>query len=301
MKKRRNKVVGIVFFVLAAVIWGFLFNAFRENSFTLFPAGGYGVYSLTDSIAGGYSTVDLTQGENSIAAKINIRSGKAYPYAGIGFNMMARENRPVGHFDLSRYDSLAVVAVAGRMRSISLRVMTDDPVYSRAGAYLTYRPLEVQIPVEKTFSEQKVSLASFKTREWWLAERGMEQDDGLTYFYRTALLEVFNGEGSLRGIPDEIELRSIRMWGENRDFKKGMYFALGLYVLLLVGFAVLAFRKPKDKDELKSRMDQAARLLKTTDKSLAEIAIEVGEKSQSRLERNFKKFYGEKPLAYRRK
>jgi len=240
--KKRNKIVGIAVFVVLACAWAGLFNAFKENVFTLYPAGGFGVYPLNDSIAGGYSTVELSQTENSIAAKVNIRSGKAYPYAGIGFNLMSRENRPVGHFDFSKYDSVAVVAVAGRMRSITLRLMTDDPVYSRAGAYLTYRPLEVQVPVEKSYSEQKVSLSSFNTKEWWLAERGMEDDDGLTYFYRTALLEIFNGEGALRGIPDEIEIKSVRMWGENRDFKKVMYFALGLYVLLLAGFVVLLRR-----------------------------------------------------------
>jgi transcriptional regulator GlxA family with amidase domain len=48
-------------------------------------------------------------------------------------------------------------------------------------------------------------------------------------------------------------------------------------------------------------MEKAAHLLKTTDKSLAEIALEVGEKKVSRLERNFCKAYGLKPLEYRRK
>ena len=48
-------------------------------------------------------------------------------------------------------------------------------------------------------------------------------------------------------------------------------------------------------------MEKVARLLKSTDKSLAEIALEVGEKKVSRLERNFRKVYRLSPLEYRRK
>ena len=299
--KKSNKIIGLACFAVAACIWAVLFCTFSENTFTLYPKGGFGIYPLNDSLAGGYSTVSLTEGDNSIVAEINVRSGKSYPYAGIGFNLMSREHRPTGHFDLSKFDTISIIAVSGRMRSITLRLLTDDPVYSRQGSYLTYRPLEIQVPVEKSFSEHKVPLSGFKTCEWWLAERGMEQDDGLTYFYRAALFEIFNGEGTLRGIPDEIEVKSAYMWGENRDFKKGMYLALAFLVILFAGFAILAFRKPVNKEQLKRRMERTASLLKTTDKSLAEIAIAVGEKSPARLESNFRKVYGVKPMDYRRK
>ena len=56
-----------------------------------------------------------------------------------------------------------------------------------------------------------------------------------------------------------------------------------------------------DHGALKLQMEKVARLLKTTDKSLAEIAIDVGEKKVSCLERNFRKVYKLTPLEYRRK
>ena len=296
-----SKVIGVAAFAVAFGVWGVVFLMFRNTALTMFPGGGYEVYALTDNAAGGYSTSDLTVGDSSIAAHINVRSGKAYPYAGIGFNLMSLNHRPSGYFDFSRFDSVAVVVAAGRMRTVTFRIMTNDPVYSRVGAYLTYRPLEVQLPVGASFAELKASLVDFKNKEWWLVAQGLDKDDGLSYFYNSAVFEVFNGESTLRGIPDDIELKSIRMWGENRDFQKGMFFAAGLLVFLLAGFVTFWVRASKAKQNpLQPKMEMAAKLLKTTDKSVAEIAIAVGEKSPSQFEGDFKKIYGKKPLDYRR-
>jgi transcriptional regulator GlxA family with amidase domain len=80
-----------------------------------------------------------------------------------------------------------------------------------------------------------------------------------------------------------------------------MFFGLGLLAILFVCFVYRAFRKPEDRAVLKEQIEKTARLLKSTDKSLAEIALEVGEKKVSRLERNFRKVYRLSPLEYRRK
>jgi hypothetical protein len=76
------------------------------------------------------------------------------------------------------------------------------------------------------------------------------------------MFEVFNGEGALRGIPDDIELKSIRLWGENRDFQKGMFFALAAMILLLGAFLYMAFRKPRDAAAFESQMKEAAQIIR---------------------------------------
>ena len=111
------------------------------------------------------------------------------------------------------------------------------------------------------------------------------------------------------GIPDEIDVRSIRLWGENRTFKALMFVALAVIVLAYAGFISLTVRNSKGQvesrekkyNELKSRMGQAAKLLKESDRSIAEIAIAVGEKSSGAFEKDFVRVYGVKPLEYRTK
>lgn len=293
--------IGLSFtFAVVLAVWGLLFASFKNCDYLVFPQTSFEIYALTDSLAGGYSVSDIDVKDSSIAAKVNIRSGKAFPYAGFGFNLTSVNNRPAGYFDFSRYDSMEVVVATGRMQSAKVRIVTDDPIYSRQGNYLSYRPLEQSLKTTYSFAPVKISMMDFKTPEWWLAAQGLDHEDGLTYFYRSLRLEVFNGEGVLRGIPDEIEVKSIRMWGKNRSFITGMYLTLAFVLILLVVFIVCLVRKPSDKSALKSQMEMAASLLRTTDKSVAEIAIEVGLKKPGQLESLFRKAYGKRPLEYRR-
>lgn len=299
-----NKILGVAAFAAIFCVWAILFQSYKNSATVVFPAIGYEIYTLTDMEAGGFSTSETRENDTSIVARVNIRSGKAYPYAGFGINLTSLNNRPIGYFDFSDYDSIAVVVSTGRMRSVTLRILTDDPVYSQSGSYLSYRPLEHEVLVAGSQTEAKASLMDFKNKEWWLVAQGLDKDDGLSYFYRSMMLEIFNGENVLRGIPDEIEVKSIRLWGENRDFQKGMLFVAGLLVLLFVGFVVFKVRGSKMSPELKKKkihkeMEKTAELLRTTDLSLAEISIVVGLKSPAQLERKFKKIYKQHPLDYR--
>lgn len=233
-------------FVVFFAVWIFLFDKFSENHQILFPTGVHEVYVLTDSPVGGFSTSELVQTDSSVSARVNIRSGMAYPYAGVGLNLLSVNKRPsADFFDFSRFDSMAVRVETGRMSKVSIRFMNNDPVYSKQGSYVSYRPLVASVNVPaKANQEARISLADFRVPEWWLAGQGLEKDDGLRYMQRGVLFEVYNGEGALRGIPDEITLRSIRLWGENRTFKSLMYVVLGLGIVGLV-VAVYLIRKKK--------------------------------------------------------
>jgi len=235
MKIRTRIVIGAVFAFLVFA-WVYAFLAFRATSCVVFPANTFGIYALTDEPFGGTSTSELDVKDSSIDISINVRSGVAYPAVGVGFNLMSVGNRPAGLFDLSKYDSVEVVFSTGRMRSISLRILTDDPVHTKEGLRETLRPLVLNVPASRTPESAKFSLGEFKTAVWWLAAMGLEKDDGLTYFYRSSAIEVANGDGIMRGIPDEINLKEIRLWGVNRDFERGMY---ALLVVILVVLALL--------------------------------------------------------------
>lgn len=292
--------------VVLIALWVALFVTFRSTEQVLFPGGTYQVYPVTDSTVGGFSTVELSQSDSVISARVNIRSGMAYPYAGMGVNLLSIHNRPAsGYFDFSDYDSLVIDAETDRMRKIGVKILNDDPVYSQKNDYRSYRPMVSQVQVRK--NGVAVSMLDFKVPEWWLAMQGLEKDDGLRYMNRGMLFEITNGEGTMLGIPDEITVRSIKLWGENRTFKALMYVALAVIAAVYAGVVALVVRgsewsvkkRMKKEENLKSRMASAAKLLRESDRSVAEIAIAVGAGSPSSFEKDFVRIYGVKPLDYR--
>ena len=300
-------VLASVALVVLVAVWIALFVTFRSTEQVLFPGGSYQVYPVTDSMVGGFSTVELSQSDSVISARVNIRSGMAYPYAGMGVNLLSVNNRPAsGFFDFSDYDSLVIDAETNRMRKIGVKILNDDPVYSQKNDYRSYRPMVSQAQVRK--NGVAVSMLDFKVPEWWLAMQGLEKDDGLRYMNRGMLFEITNGEGTMLGIPDEITVRSIKLWGENRTFKALMYVALVLIFAVYGGAIALAVRgserfvksRKKKLEDLKARMATAAKLLKESDRSVAEIAIAVGAESPSLFERDFARIYGVKPLYYKK-
>ena len=193
------------------------------------------------------------------------------------------------------------------MRRIGVKILNDDPVYSQKNVYQSYRPMVAQASVGKNGAA--ISMLDFKVPEWWLAMQGLEKDDGLRYMNRGMFFEITNGEGTMLGIPDEITVRSIKLWGENRTFKALMIVSLVVILLAYVGVVALAVRdsehfakrRSEKQDDLKARMERAADMLKKTDRSVAEIAMAVGERTPAAFEKDFVRVYGVKPLDYRRK
>jgi len=303
----KKTVVASLLLVVLVAAWTAAFVAFGTSEQELFPARTFPVYTVTDSVVGGFSTSEVSQTDSAVTARVNIRSGVAYAYAGFGFNMQSVNNRPAGFFDFGSYDSLLLEVETGRMRNISVKLLNDDPVYSNANVFLSLRPLVASAPVGK--GSVAIPLHLFKVPEWWLVMQGMDKDDGLRYMQRGVLMEIYNGEGTLRGIPDDITVRSVKLVGENRTFKALMY--VGLVVLLLVygGYVALLRRNSESsraarraaREKLEDKMQKACELLKNSDRSMTEIAIAIGEKNVGTFERNFKKVIGETPQEYRKK
>ena len=305
-------VIASVALAVLLVAWICLFVKFGASEQILFPGSTFQVYSVSDANVGGFSTVELSNQDSVVSARVNVRSGMAYPYAGVGINLLSVNNRPAnGFFDFSDFDSLVIDVETGRMQRVGVKILNDDPVYSKKNVYQSYRPMVAQAPViiRDKKSRASVSMLDFKVPEWWLAMQGLEEDDGLRYMNRGMFFEITNGEGTMLGIPDEIVVRSIKLWGENRTFKALMIVALIVIVLVYAGAVALILRNSKSNvaarekklNELKSRMGNAAKLLKESDRSIAEIALAVGEKNPAAFEKSFAKIYGVKPLEFRTK
>ena len=300
-------VAASVALVVLLTVWALLFVKFRTSEQVLFPGGTYQVYAVTDSSEGGFSTAELSQSDSAIAVRVNIRSGVAYPHAGMGINLLSVHNRPAaGFFDFSVFDSIAIDVETGRMRKIGVKILNNDPIYSKSGVLETYRPMVSS--AEVSAKGVHLSMLDFKVPDWWLAMQGLEEDDGLRYMGRGVLFEILNGEGTMLGIPDEIEVRSIKLWGENQNFIALMYVALVVIAGVYAGVVALAVRnskknvaaRQKKADNVKMQMERAKDFLEKSDRSLAEITAVLGLKNVAQLEREFVRVYGVKPLAYRK-
>ena len=307
MKSSKKLAVATSLYALFAVLCVSLFFVFKTTEIQLFPSTSYAVFELTDNVMGGFSTCKLERNDTQISANVNIRSGMAYPYAGIGFNLTAKDNRPSNYFDFSKYDSMTVLVQTGRMRNVGIRILTNDPIYSKDNLYPTLRPLSKSLPVVK--GGVSIDLTDLNVQENWLGAIGKDKDDGLRYFSRGMFLEIFNGEGTMLGIPDEISLTGIRLWGTNRNFISVMLAIFTIITLAWIVTCTYIFKtspkavskKNQELEALKNRMAKAAKLLKSSDRSISEIAIAVGEKSPTAFEKNFVRIHGIKPLDYRRK
>lgn len=250
MKSNGPKLLFLVVLLGAAIaVFISLQQRFSYIEKNIVPTDTYEIFALTDSAAGGFSTCEMSQEKEAISLKINVRSGMAYSYAGLGVNLLSVHHKPAaGFFDFTAFDSISVDVSSGRLRKVEVRILNDDPVYSRSGYYLSYRPQVKSIPANGL---SKFSLSEFRTPEWWLSAQGLEEDDMETYFNRGALLNIINGEGTLRGIPDEILVKSIKLWGKDRSSLKKLYggtIAFGVVWIALLAFIIYRSRKKSEKE-----------------------------------------------------
>lgn len=236
MKRNRQRAIIAVIFCGLFLAWIWCFFTCRKSSYEFFPNSVFEIFELTDASLGGSSTAVLDHSDSLLGVEINVRSGVAYPAVGIGINLRSVNNRPVDFFNFAKFDSLEIVLATKRMNSVSLRILTDDPAYTKPGFRETLRPVVYNVPATRSFESVKIPLTGFKTAVWWLAAMGMDEDDGLTHLHRSTLFEITNGDGVMRGIPDEISVKKVRAWGVNHDFEKTMY---AILLLMMVTFVLV--------------------------------------------------------------
>ena len=243
--------------VFAALLlaWCYEYSKCGDADVELFPQKTFEIFPLNDSAVGGFSTSEVQVTDTLLIASVNIHSGKAFTYAGVGFNLKSLDKR-LEPLDLTRFDSLEVRVASKRMNSMKLRILTEDPVYSRKGDYATLRVLEKDIPsapymlmggAKERFAVSKLALSEFRVPEWWLSSVGLENDDGKTHLNQSKFFEIVSGGSTLRGIPDEIEVRYVRLWNDNTQEKKSLYMYLGFILFGFVVFLVYVLKISRGK------------------------------------------------------
>lgn len=205
------------------------FFRFHTESLVLWPQnktlGNPRIY--TDIREGGFSTAEFFESDSAIAMRATLNSGLYHPHAGIefplaqGFEALSLEGR-----DFSHMDSVAITFRSNA--DIALVLYTADPVASKVGDALSLRPVRLDIPATRHYTEHREGLSKARTNKIWFDIRGVEPDS-LLHLDHVVQVAVETGRGSLLGLPTEIEIEKLEFLGTNDQILR-----LSLCILMVV-------------------------------------------------------------------
>ncbi len=280
--------------------------AFHKHSIVVFKGNGEKSVSvdepfvLSDRLIDGNSEAKILDSEFGKLLDFRLRTGFVSPFASIAFPMIpAGDMVRQKFFDFSAYDSVKIICRTARAPRVSLRFVTHDPQYTQTEIPESGRPAEILISTERMFSETRAALANLKVPEKWFDWVGIEVPDNKLYLDRGYRLEVRSALGTMLGIPDEIEVKEIELFGLNRQFLWIMGIGLSAWIL---GFAfVFKIGKNIDnqKQNMSARLTRAVELLKTTSFADAEIAERVGYQTCREFQSEFKKTFHKTPKEWK--
>ena len=221
-----------VSYVMSIMALGLVWFAFHKTSMNFYPSPSDKLsraVAYTDAMESGFSEASLKQSADFLTLDFNLHSGSAHPYAVVAFPLGADFQKIANKFyDLSVYDSVSVVLRTARNSHATVSILTSDPMITRPEVSQSSRILETEIPASRSFEEVRLPLSAFVTPEWWYDRVGIKTPDNFQYLNRALQVRVSNGRGGLLGFPDQIEIKSLRFYGE-RDFLK--WGVLGIFIL----------------------------------------------------------------------
>ena len=217
---RIGKWVVVLVYSILLLGWWFEYSKCGDADVELFPQKTFDYFPLNDSAVGGFSTSEVQVTDSLLTASVTIHSGKAFTYAGIGFKLKSLDKR-LEPLDLTKFDSLEIHVASP---------------YLLMGAS------------KERFAISKFALSEFRVPEWWLSSVGLEEDDGMTHLDRAKFFEIVSGGSTLRGIPDEMEIRYVRLWSDNGAQKRTLYYYLGFILFGLVLFLGYSLKNCRGKN-----------------------------------------------------
>jgi len=233
-----------------------IFFRFYTESFALWPQNKSlddpRIY--TDVREGGFSTAEFFESDSAIAMNATLNSGLYHPHAGIEFPLSkGLEALSLDGRDFSNMDSLAITFRSNA--DVALVFYTADPVASKAGDVLSLRPVRMDIPATRHYTEHREPLSKARTSKLWFDMHGVEPDS-LLYLNHVVLVAVETGKGALLGLPTEIEVQKLEIFGTN-----DLILRLSLCILILVtGIYIWGMIKVHGKRSATRKDDRKHRL-----------------------------------------
>lgn len=213
---------------------------FHSKQVDIYPSDSFPnsvIYSYGDQDDGGTSTASLSKGDSSITLSLLVRSGIAYPYAGMGIDLISDTEKLSGHFiDFSSYDSLSITLRTKYMKQVQVKLITHDPNLTRLEDPMSARYLLQVIPSDRSYQNIHVPISSFSIPEWWFERNGFKAPDQLKYLERGIKIDISSGSGTMLGITDEIEIKKIQLFGENHFINKLVFTLAIIFTVLFLGY-----------------------------------------------------------------
>lgn len=252
-----------ILFATSLIVLFTVWFLFHSNRLSIYPVGELPnsiIFAYGDIADGGASTADWAQNDSSLTLSLIVRSGIAYPYAGMGIDLISDTKKMSGEFvDFSLFDSLSITLRTRHMKQVQVKLITNDPKLTRVEDPMSARYLLQVIPSERSYQEVRVPVSGFLVPEWWFERNGFTAPDQLKYLERGIKIDISSGSGTMLGIPDEIEIKSIQLFGENH-FVNRIVFTMGLiFTVLFLGFLWVDRSRTfaVKKIEIKLRKEQA--------------------------------------------
>lgn len=225
--KRLFRLSTVLYAAVVAVLAAVCF-LFHTKTFSLWP--GKLPRAYTDAREGGFSTAKVSATDSAVSFEAVLHSGLYHPHAGVEFSLLdGFESFSEEGLDFSDMDSAVVEFRA--TSDVVLVFYTKDPLATRPGDVLSLRPLRLDIPATRSYSEHRVSLSGLRPSAIWFDIHGLEQDENL-FLGDVFRVAVETGRGTLLGLPTELDIRKLEIFGENRVLIRTCLFILILTTVL---------------------------------------------------------------------
>lgn len=183
------------------------------------------IESFSDASHGGGSSLHMQIRDSGITLQVVLDSNKSKDaWAGVGWNVQKR--------NWSFADTLYFDVRTQGTQKLLIKVLTMDPDHSVKGEKETYRQLEKDFVASSKWTRVAIPAEHLYIPDWWYDQRKVPREHDNKHLEDVRRLDLLFPPESPRGVPLELEIRSVTLFGGTS--KNLAYFAGYIFLLLLL-------------------------------------------------------------------
>jgi|GEM_PF-3330742 len=201
-------------------------------------SGASQIESFSDASNGGGSSLHMQISDSGILLNAVLDSNKTKDaWAGVGWNIRER--------NWSFVDTLYFDVRVKGVQKILIKALTKDPDHSVEGEKETYRQLEKEFAASREWTRIAVPAEHLYIPDWWYDQRKVPRQHDNKHLEDVRRLDLLFPPESPRGVPLELEIRSVTLFGGTS--KNLAYFSGYIFLLLLLVVGRNPYRRVSEK------------------------------------------------------